>query len=275
MAESRPVPTNLMSWPRVADLLPDQKLIVYHLWASRHTTPSGCYLLPLASFAVEISLGVAALQEALRQFVKLGLVDYDPDTGEIFVTDWYRFHKSAGRGRRIIVASIAKIQSARLKQIVINKSGLSEQSHDKSTTSSPTATPTSTSTSTLCMHGVGDAAAPSTPPPGALRAKTKIEIGRPKQRALTTEGVVVWTDQDLLAAAILVQKFGSAAVAAAAATLQAQGIDPLPGRVIKALEQSARQQNLADPAYWIGQQQDTKWAERVVGTEGDDDDHDQ
>lgn len=32
--DARLVPINLMAWPRVRDLLPDQKLIVYHLWAT-------------------------------------------------------------------------------------------------------------------------------------------------------------------------------------------------------------------------------------------------
>ena len=276
MAESRPVPTNLMSWPRVANLLPDQKLVIYHLWASRYTTPSGCYLLPIASFAVELGLSVPALQEALQQFAKQRLIDLDPDTGEIFVLDWFRFHKTAGRGRKIIVDSIAKIQSARLKRYVIEKSGLADPSPGKSNTCSPTATATSTatSTSTSCMQGVGDAADPPTPPLGAMRADIGAgSAAKPKRRSMTAEGIVVWTDQDRQAAAGIVQRYGTAAVVAVAATLSAQGLDPLPGRVLKALEQSTRPQNLADPAYWADQEAE-QWAERV-STDGDDDDRDQ
>ena len=100
------------------------------------------------------------------------------------------------------------------------------------------------------------------PPPGVRAHK---EVLR--------SGVVVWTDQDRQTESRLLEQYGAAAVAAAATTLQAQGADPLPGRVSKILGQ-ARQQNLTDPAYWVDQQPPPdRWAERV-GTEGDDDGRD-
>ncbi len=122
MAESRLVPTNLLSWPRIKDLLPDQKLIAYYLWASRFSNSCGCYEIPFELSAVEMGLSELALVEAIRELERRGLVMFDHATGEVFVLDWYRFHKfSSGAQQSQLRQSLAKIQSDRLKKIVIHK----------------------------------------------------------------------------------------------------------------------------------------------------------
>ena len=122
MAESRLVPTNLLSWPRIKDLLPDQKLIAYYLWASRFSNSCGCYEIPFELSAVEMGLSELALVEAIRELERRGLVMFDHATGEVFVLDWYRFHKfSSGAQQSQLRQSLAKIQSDRLKKIVTNK----------------------------------------------------------------------------------------------------------------------------------------------------------
>lgn len=118
MSESRLVPCNLMAWPRVRDLLPDQKLLVYHLWATCQQA-SGCQLLDLASFQGALSITSPAIQQALDEFQRRGLIDQDLQTGEVFILDWYRFHKfDSPARRRVAEDSIRRIQSPRLKSIV-------------------------------------------------------------------------------------------------------------------------------------------------------------
>ena len=97
------IPTNLMSWPRVENLLPDQKLIVYSLWANRFQNCSGCFLLPLSMFSVSISIKEQAVQDALHEFQRRELVDADWKTGEIYILDWLRFH-SFKTGRSLAAA---------------------------------------------------------------------------------------------------------------------------------------------------------------------------
>lgn len=120
MSESRLVPSNLMAWPRIRDLLPDQKLIIYHLWA---TMPAacGCALIDLGGFQGALNITQAALSDALKDFEKRGLLKLDEETGEVFVIDWFRFHKFVSPSRiRLLNDSVNRIQSASLNLIVKN-----------------------------------------------------------------------------------------------------------------------------------------------------------
>lgn len=118
MAESRLVPCNLMAWPRIRDLLPDQKLLVYHLWSTCQQV-SGCQLVDLAAFQGALSITSPAVQEALTEFQRRGLVEIDEQTGEVFIKDWFRFHKfDSPSRRRAAEDSIRRIQSPRLRSIV-------------------------------------------------------------------------------------------------------------------------------------------------------------
>lgn len=119
MVDGRLVPTNLFSWPSVADLLPDQKMIFAYLWFNPFANSAGCYLLPPVLAAADLSLSRAALEDALREFERRGLVDLDETTGEIFVKSWFRFNKfPPGPRRRVLEADFSRIQSPRLKSIV-------------------------------------------------------------------------------------------------------------------------------------------------------------
>lgn len=86
MAESRLVPCNLMAWPRIRDLLPDQKLLVYHLWATC-PAPCGCALLDLGAVQGALNITAPAILDAVAEFQRRGLVDYDAETGEVAIVD--------------------------------------------------------------------------------------------------------------------------------------------------------------------------------------------
>lgn len=122
MAESRLVPCNIMSWPRIVALLPDQKLIFVHLWLNAATNSAGCYLYPMGSAAGELSLSAPSLAEALRRFQKDGLIDIDDSTGEVMIMDWFRWHTFRGVRHNILESDIKKIQSERLKNATLEKS---------------------------------------------------------------------------------------------------------------------------------------------------------
>lgn len=122
MAESRLVPCNLLAWPRIRDLLPDQKLMVIALWAISPSS-AGCWLLDVPSFAAQTSIQLTACLEGVKEFQRRGLLEFDEATGEIFVVDWFRFHKfPPGPRQRLLRNDVDKIQSERLKHIVLYKS---------------------------------------------------------------------------------------------------------------------------------------------------------
>jgi len=121
MREKTIMPTTLLDWPRITDLLPDQKLIVMRLWCAPWLSTAGVGLMPLASEAATLSLSRAALEEALREFERRELIIYDNDTGEIFIRDWFRFHTfNNARARAILSTDIEKIRSSKIRQSVDN-----------------------------------------------------------------------------------------------------------------------------------------------------------
>lgn len=138
--ESSLVPTNLLNWPRVESLLPDQRLILIWLWASPCLNSAGCGTVYIKPSAATLGLDPAALRGGLQTLQDAGLVDIDQDTGELFVCDWFRFHKFRSPIQsRNLESDIKKIDSPRLKRLIL----------EKSTTYKTTATATSTSTSTV------------------------------------------------------------------------------------------------------------------------------
>lgn len=131
MAEKRIVPANLMAWPRIKNLLPDQKLLIYHLWATADSA-AGCWLLDSAGFAAALSLKEEALADALEEFERRELVKMERETGEIFIMDWFRWHTFKNAARRgLLEADALKIRSTALRKLVVNaaKPHLSEKSY--------------------------------------------------------------------------------------------------------------------------------------------------
>lgn len=124
MTDIRCVPTNILTWPAVADMLPDQKHLFVYLWYSRFATSTGCYQLPRGMAAVELSFSEAALNDALLDFERRNLIAIDDETSELFVLSWFRFNTfKSGPRRRILAAEFKKIQSSKLRQIVEKSMG--------------------------------------------------------------------------------------------------------------------------------------------------------
>jgi hypothetical protein len=117
--DARAVPCNIFSWPAIASLLPEQKLIFSYLWFSRFSNTCGCFQISTAPAAAELSLHPSALEDALAEFQRRGLVERDEQTGEIFVTAWFRFNKfPPGPRQRVLISEFSKIESPRLKNLV-------------------------------------------------------------------------------------------------------------------------------------------------------------
>lgn len=119
MTDGRLVPCNILTWPKLEDLLPDQKLIYAYLWFNRYARSCGCYPFPVALAATELSLSAPSLLEAIREFVRRGLIAMVESTGEIFVLDWFRFNTfPPGPRQRVLAADLQRIESPVLKALV-------------------------------------------------------------------------------------------------------------------------------------------------------------
>ena len=117
---ARIIPTNLMAFPGLSNLLPDQKLLIYWLWSNQSATTVGCYLLPTADAAADLQLGQESIEEAILEFGRRGLVALDLKTGEIFVKAWFRFHRFDSAARKFMLQNdFESIVSNKLRRIVM------------------------------------------------------------------------------------------------------------------------------------------------------------
>lgn len=116
MREKTIVPTTLMEWPKVAKLLPEQKLVTYFLWAGRYTNTLGIIASPpIEAMAASLGLQAAALETGLGNLESAGIILFDREAGELVVCDWHRFHTFAGVGRQIAAREAAKVTSSKIK----------------------------------------------------------------------------------------------------------------------------------------------------------------
>jgi hypothetical protein len=116
------VPLNIFTRASVCDLLPDQKLIVVALNVNPFVKMCGCFSLPLKMFAALLSIQSEAVESALRDFVKRGLIEMDWETGEVYILDWLRYHTFTNGWVKIeYFKQIENIQSAKLRELVMQK----------------------------------------------------------------------------------------------------------------------------------------------------------
>lgn len=119
MRESSLVPTNLLNWPRVASRLPEEKLLLLALWSAPFLNCAGVGELPLRPFAASLGLSCEATETGLNNLAEAGLLVSDTETGEIFVADWFRFHKfKTPHQRQILEKVIHRVRSERLKTMI-------------------------------------------------------------------------------------------------------------------------------------------------------------
>lgn len=222
MAESRLVPTNLIQWPGVCDLLPDAKLLVFSIWAnplvgSLGVAPPG--VLDWVSGATNITGN--ALSEAIREFERRAIVTWDEATAELFAHNWFRFHKFGGRIRGTLRHEFRKIQSAKIRKAVLSEVERWQPDLLPSVLGEPEPGPGGPPT--------GDGSKGPPPPPTAPPA------GGAKKRPKVVAGVEVWDVEDEAAVAELLLAHGEEVLVAAAARVVASGKRSLPSIIRREL----------------------------------------
>jgi hypothetical protein len=122
MRESSLVPTNLLNWPVVAALPFEPKMIILSLWSAGFLSTVGCGEFPLRPFAASLGIEPDLVIIGIKKLADENLIFFDTATSEIFILDWFRFHKFKNRlNVKIGRDEIQKIRSKKLAEILIEK----------------------------------------------------------------------------------------------------------------------------------------------------------
>lgn len=152
------VPTNLLDWPRVCNLLPELKFILQTLWAFKDLSCAGAGFVAIAPFGATLSLKPESVWTGLKNLAGEKLILLDEETSEIFILDWFRFHTfKTPVSKKMLDLALSKIQSTKIKAAVVEKS--------KGCLPTPTPTPSSSSSSKPTRGGGDNDLNPNPPQP--------------------------------------------------------------------------------------------------------------
>lgn len=109
--------TNWMTRDKVRTLSDRQKLIL--ISALTRTSAAGVAQVGQEELAWIVGNGCtsADVQAVLEAGQKLGLVEYDSQTSEVFFLDFFRYEKFYGKGWAILQKAVDKIESARIRRL--------------------------------------------------------------------------------------------------------------------------------------------------------------
>ncbi len=221
--ETRPVPCNIMAWPRVRDMITQQKAIYVYLWHCPDSSAGGCFLFSIDRSAADLSMSPNSLDDALDEFVRRKLIVRDKETGELYIVDWPRFHRfSTPAARGALWASIGKIQS-------INLRDLAEKAYKSIPLPSKGKDKGKDKNSSIEEESAGMPAV----------ASPEASVHNKKTRGLfpfySHSGILCWTDKDTQEAEKLELKHGVEMIEKVVQELDSKDIHPLPSRVMNAI----------------------------------------
>lgn len=78
---------------------------------------------PIRPAASSLGLSPDALLGGIETLIDAGLVQMDPETSEVFIIDWFRFHRfKTIPSQKILSSAIEKIISVSLRKLILEKS---------------------------------------------------------------------------------------------------------------------------------------------------------
>lgn len=121
--EASLVPTNLQEWPICDGLAVLPRLVLSVLWANRYVGCEGAGQISIQALAATLGVGPESFKEALLELAGRNLIIWDDCTSEVFILAWFRFHRfKSVVSRGILAGSIRKIESARIREVILEKS---------------------------------------------------------------------------------------------------------------------------------------------------------
>jgi hypothetical protein len=111
MAETRPLPTNYWTQRKTRTLTPSDRHVGAFLWTNRNTNSCGVYQIDVVEVALATGYDATTTQTHMENLVRNGHILWDEETSEIFILDWFRYHKFKGAGKSILIRDINRIES--------------------------------------------------------------------------------------------------------------------------------------------------------------------
>ena len=122
-AETRPHPTHLWADRHVNQLPLSQKRMLDYAWTGPDVNGIGVTTVEPLVFQARVGELADSVENCLR-FLS-GFVLYDEDTQEIFVLDWFRFHKfSSPAGKNAALKGLKECRSEKIKEEVKRRARL-------------------------------------------------------------------------------------------------------------------------------------------------------
>lgn len=123
MAIYRSVYLSFWEDSKIADsFTPEDKLFMLYCLTNSHTNIIGCYEISIKQIAYEIGYSKEAIELLLTRFITIHKnIDYDYDTRELFVKNWYKYNwTSSEKLEKNVISNISKIKSKKFKEELID-----------------------------------------------------------------------------------------------------------------------------------------------------------
>lgn len=147
MAEIRPLPTNYWSQRKSRAMSPSARHVGVFLWTNKNTTSCGVYQIDPAEIAFSTGYDESTCRLHLKDLIENNHIRWDEETLEVFILDWFRYHRFKGAGKTILCRDLERIESKTLKQMAI-QAAIDNQVLDRNEGNQgvdlPTTTPTTT-----------------------------------------------------------------------------------------------------------------------------------
>ncbi|TGQ15918.1 hypothetical protein [Mesorhizobium sp. M00.F.Ca.ET.217.01.1.1] len=122
MSNERPftmVFPKLHSSKRYLSLDDSGRLLHHYFLDGPHQNHCGCYLIKPAYAATDLVWPVDKFLEYRGKVADAELIDFDPETDEIYVLRWFKHHdRGSWKFGKAIIGQIARIESDRLRDLV-------------------------------------------------------------------------------------------------------------------------------------------------------------
>ena len=98
----------------------EAKLFYLFVLTGPHQTNAGISKLPLAYAAYDLGVPLGTLEQSMESCIEVGLLDQDPETDEVFITNWFTFNiPMNAKHRKGVVHTLERVESERLFEIAM------------------------------------------------------------------------------------------------------------------------------------------------------------
>lgn len=123
MAIYRSIYLSFWDDPKIADsFTPEDKLFMLYCLTNSHTNIIGCYEISVKQMAYEIGYSKESIELLLNRFITIHKnIDYDYDTHELFIKNWYKYNwTSSEKLEKNVISNISKVKSKKFREELID-----------------------------------------------------------------------------------------------------------------------------------------------------------